>query len=340
MTTAFLILLAALAVVLLVSGIAKIRSTDTQEELAALGVPAALRHPVFLRLHPWAEIALGLGLLVTSGWLLALVAAGATALMGLYAVLITRAVRTGSAERCNCFGELFDARLTWRSVARNLTLVGISLVVLAGALAGWSAPGIVGETPGAVLAVLAAAVVGGLTWTIVTTPSPTPETSPAPAAEDEEELDYVRYPIPFAWVESADGARSTVRELAQQKARLLVFLSTGCGACVPVAKDLPGWVEEFGMLGVHPVFFSTREQAREVFPELEPFALYEKELEASRAFGVKGYPTAVALGMDGLLAGGPVVGYGAIATMVEEMRAELGVAAEAEAAAELGVGAE
>jgi len=326
-TTAFLILLVTLSVVLLVSGAAKLRSADTPDELAALGVPRILRHPLLLRVHPWAEILLGAGLLVTSGWLLVLGAAAAAALMAFYAVLITRAVRSGTAESCNCFGELFDARLTPRTVARNLTLTGIAVVVLAAALAGWSAPDIVGRTPETLVAVLASAVVAGLTWTIVGAPAP------APADADDDDLaDYIRLPIPFAWVEAADGTRSTLRELAQQKARLLVFLSPGCGACTPVGEELPSWIAEFGMLGVHPVFFSTREDALSVFPALAEHALYETDREASRALSVTGYPTAVVLGMDGLLAGGPVAGRDAIAAMIEEMRVELAPVAEPAAA--------
>src|SRR5665648_530370 len=309
MATAFLILLVCLGAVLIISGLAKVRSADTTAELEQLGVPRVLRHPALLAIHPYAEIVLGLGLLATSGWLLAAFALASTALMGFYTVIVARAVRTGSAESCNCFGALFNPHLTWSSVARNVTLVALSVAAAAGALAGYSAPAIVSDTPGSLLAVLASGVVAALTWLIVSGPAADGGDGGAgdgvglPYDVDDAELgDYVRLPIPFAWVETADGSRAPLLERAATKARLLVFLSPTCGACTALAESIPGWIEEFGMLGVHPVYYSARDSATAAFPELEPPALYESEMEVSRSFGVRAYPSAVLLGMDGLLA--------------------------------------
>jgi uncharacterized membrane protein YphA (DoxX/SURF4 family) len=324
---AFLILLVALSAVLLVSGIAKTRSTDTDEELQALGVPAFLRHRLLLGAHPWVEIGLGVGLLVTTGWVLVSIAAVATLLLGFYAVLITRAVRTGSAHGCNCFGALFDARLTGRTVARNLTLLGIALGALGGANAGWSAPQIVREDPAALAAVLAAVVVGGLVWTIVTTPHAAPTEQPAGDVEGELE-DYLRLPIPYGWLETESGTRSTLRELARQKARLLVFLSTGCGSCAVTAKAMKGWVKEFELVDIRPVFHHAPDSVKETYPWLAERALYDAKGETGRVLGLGPVPAAVLLGMDELLAGGPVGGFDAIAGMVEEMRAELAAVIE------------
>ena len=50
--------------VLLVSGIAKLRTPDDEAGWAELGVPAALRRPWLMRLHPIAEIVLAAALLV------------------------------------------------------------------------------------------------------------------------------------------------------------------------------------------------------------------------------------------------------------------------------------
>ena len=338
MATAFLILLAYLGAVLIISGLAKVRSADTTAELEQLGVPRVLRHPALLAIHPYAEIVLGLGLLATGGWLLVAFALASTALMGFYTVIVARAVRTGSAESCNCFGALFNPHLTWRSVARNVTLVALSVAAAAGALAGYSAPAIVSDTPGSLLAVLASGVVAALTWLIVSGPAADGGDGGAGdgvglegvGLDDAELGDYVRLPIPYAWVETADGSRATLRELAATKARLLVFLSPTCGACAALAESIPGWIEEFEMLGVHPIYYSARDSATAAFPELEQPALYESEMEVSRSFGVRAYPSAVLLGMDGLLAGGPVLGKDEINGLVDSMREELAAADEPE----------
>lgn len=331
--TAFLILLVGLGVVLITSGFAKFGSADTADELVQLGVPAILRHPLLMKAHPWGEILLGIGLLATSGGLLLATALASAALMGFYTVIVLRAVLTGRAQTCNCFGALFNPRLSWRSVARNMTLVLLSLVAAAGGLAGLSALAVVEDNPSALLAVLAACVLAALTWMIVTAPAaPEPEEGGdigAPQERDEALDDYLRLPIPFAWLEAPDGTRATVREFAATRARMLVFLSTGCGACRLVAGQMPAWIEEFGFLGVHPVFSAQRQAVEQTYPELAPHALYESDREASRAFGVEGIPTAVLLGMDGLLAGGPVMGYPAIMDMVAAMREEFATAPEA-----------
>lgn len=323
MDTAFLILVTALGAVLLVSGAAKVRAADSPEELEALGVPRFLRNRAVIAAHPWAEIALGIGVLATSGWLLVAIAAASTALLAVYAILITRAVLTGSAETCNCFGELFDARLTWRSVARNLTLMAISLAVLAGTLGGQSVPRVVGEDPNALLAVLAAAVVAGLLWTIAAKPAAASPAEQTPADADGEPPDYVRLPIPYGWLETESGSRSTLRDLARQKARVLVFLSTGCHACTDTAESLRDWMDEFDVVDIRPVFSASPKSVHHSYPWLAGRALYESEMETSRVLGMRQVPSAVILGIDGLLAGGPVAGHGNITRMITEMRAEL-----------------
>ncbi len=93
---AFLLAPVATAVVLLVSGWAKVGDvTGMRLAFVAMGVPAALSRPIVVRALPYAELALGLALLLTWGWLLAAVGALATALFVVYTVLVARVLRDG-----------------------------------------------------------------------------------------------------------------------------------------------------------------------------------------------------------------------------------------------------
>ena len=56
------------AVVLLVSGVAKLRDPDAVDTaFVDLDVPAVLRHPLLRRALPWVEIALGVWLVLATG---------------------------------------------------------------------------------------------------------------------------------------------------------------------------------------------------------------------------------------------------------------------------------
>lgn len=317
MTGAFLILAVAAAATLAISGIGQVRSPTTQHELEDLRVPSWLRWPALVRAHPWVELLLAIGLLATSGWPLSVLAAANLLLMVGYTVLVARAVRAGDSTSCNCFGDIFDTKLTGRSVVRNVVLCVVAAAVLAGAVYGQSVIGLLIADPGVALPLLAAALLVLLTWATVTSPATT-----EPAFEPDETAmeDYQRLQIPLAWIRETSGPRHTLRELAAQRARLLIFLSPGCDACASIAEELPAWIEDFPMLAVHPVFFVGPQMALETHPELAPYALFEEEIEVSRVLGVASYPAAVILGTDGLLAGGPVVGPKAIRAIVDELR--------------------
>lgn len=331
LSSCFLILLFATAAMLLVSGVGKLRKPGTLEELETLGVPQALRLPILVRVHPWAEIVLGAGLLVTRGWLLVLLALASLALLVGYTVLVARAVRRNSAATCNCFGAFFDPRLTRRSVMRNVVWSVSALGTVLGAAAGWSVLGTVGAQPATLLPVLATALVAVAVWATVSVPA-TDRAEPVAASSvsvgEEELADYIRTPTPLVWLRDAEGERHTVRDLARRQARLLLFLRPGCGPCKEIANQVPGWAEEFAMLGVHPVFHVDQQVVEVSHPDLASCALYEEGMDASRVFDVQGYPTAVLLGVDDLLAGGPVRGALSIRQMIDDLRGELPGAGE------------
>ena len=121
---AFVLAPVAVAVVLFVSGWAKVGDvTGTRLAFVAMKVPAALTRPSFVRALPFAELLLGCALLLTWGWVLAVAAAATTLLFLVYAALVARVLRAGDDVECHCFGTLGDDRVTSVTLARNLVLV-------------------------------------------------------------------------------------------------------------------------------------------------------------------------------------------------------------------------
>jgi ABC-type transport system involved in cytochrome bd biosynthesis fused ATPase/permease subunit len=111
MPSALLLPVLTCAVVLLVSGVAKLRDPDAVDTaFVDLDVPAVLRHPLLRRALPWVEIALGVWLVLATGSALVVVAALTLGLFLAYLWLVVRAVRMPEAVDCGCFGALGDTR--------------------------------------------------------------------------------------------------------------------------------------------------------------------------------------------------------------------------------------
>lgn len=313
-----------LAVLLGVSGVAKVRHLDaTRSAFAELGMPRALTDSPAPRLLPWAEVVLAVALVVVPPPFALPVAVVALLLVAGYLVVILRALTFDHPVTCGCFGELGLGEVTRRTAVRN-----VLLVVLA-ALAVWSLTAdssvlarlvSASGTTGAwvALLVLTAAV-------LVTTFGGAKGASPAVASgapSAEGELDYVRQPLPFATLEDADGKLRTLSELVRTGAVLLVFVSPGCGSCGPVMERIPEWSAQLAPVRVFGVVGHTIETTLNIVPGLEGHLMHDPRGVTIRIFGTR-TPGAVLLGGDGLLAGGPVVGGAKTIDFVEDVRAEL-----------------
>jgi uncharacterized membrane protein YphA (DoxX/SURF4 family) len=137
-----------LAAVFVRAGAAKVaRPAQTATSFAALGlpVPGALARAV-----PVVELMVAVALLAAPrpG------AAAAMALLAPFTAVVARAVASGTAAPCNCFGSARADPVSWVDVVRNLMLAA-----LAGAAITAAAPAV----PGAPAAlVVAAALAGGV----------------------------------------------------------------------------------------------------------------------------------------------------------------------------------
>ena len=314
---AALVVVLTLATVLLTSGIAKLRdSRATRDAFDALRVPSLVPADAAATALPWVEIALAVLLVVApAGWL-APVAAAVVVVMLAYTWLVARALGFDEPVTCSCFGSLGRHEIDRTTLGRNLLLV-----VLAGATAwfagdGGSAPQALGDLAGGDWWALLAAAAAAAVAVLVTGGAPTRVSPPV----EGELLDYERQAIPYGAVTLPDGRTSTLAELAARQARLLVVLNPSCGPCVRTAERLDDWAARLapavGVLAVYPDELSAAaagEHAREL-------AVSEPELNIRRVFSV-GTPSAILLGADGFLAGGPVAGEDDVAEFVAEVLA-------------------
>ncbi len=329
MPSALLLPLLTCSAVLLLSGVAKLRdhgAVDTA--FTSMRVPAPLDASWVRRVLPWAEVALGLWLLVATGPALVVVGFLVLVLFLAYLALVARALVAPAPADCGCFGAIGESRVTpvtaWRNgllvLAAALTLVaGFRDVSLLGDL------GIDGVWAWLVAAALTVAVAVLVTWR-----SPAAEdTVPTIAATNDEDGEYLRRPIPRAQVQTRSGSLVLLSTEAARAAHLLVFLSPGCGPCQSIAPDLAGWREELEpVVRVRSVLSATPAVA-EVRPELAD-GWFDPHGLAREIFGV-GNPGAVLLGADGDLAGGPVSGEADVRAFVEEVAAHLREAGAVEA---------
>lgn len=311
-----------LAAVLIASATAKLRTPDDLAGWTEVGVPRALRRRWLLRLHPVGEAVLGGFLALAGGWLGQLAATAAVALMAAYTVLVARAARRSPGAACACFG----AR---RTITRITVIRNVWLTALAAATAA-----VIGSTPflggalwtglshgGWLLGLAVAAITAGMIlWPDRGEPSPATTTESLaagiPVAGDGD-ADYVRVRTPAIPVVLADGSDSTLRALARERPVLLLAVSSFCGSCAAVMERRSTYRE---LLPEVDVRLLLTEGSRSRWAEGGRLQSVHDEKEyVSDSLGYSGTPSAVLLGVDGLLAGGPVTGDRAVDRFVDDI---------------------
>ena len=308
---AVLVVTITVSAVLLVSGLAKLRDAQaTRDAFDALSVPAFVPRGPGARVLPWAELGLGVLLLIAPrGWLV-VPAAAVVALMLAYTALVARAMAFDESVACSCFGSLGRHDVDRTTLARNVLLTVLAATVLVFALTGDSVPSAVASLEAAgwwsLLAAVAAAAVAVLVIG-----------SRSESAATDEVLDYERQPIPFGVLATPDTTAS-LWELTSTQARLLVVLKPSCAPCTRTAERLDDWAAQLapavGVIAVYP----DEPSASAATQHAADLAAWEPEGNIRRTFSV-GTPAAVLLGADGFLAGGPVAGESSVADFVDEI---------------------
>ncbi|MFD6700726.1 MULTISPECIES: MauE/DoxX family redox-associated membrane protein [unclassified Microbacterium] len=323
-----------LAGVLLVSAVAKLRSPGDLREWEALGVPRPLRRAALLRLHPCAEGALGIAVAALGGWLGALAGTVAAALMLAYTVLVVRAAARGGAS-CTCFGA--PAPVTGATVVRNIWLTALAVGAALGAagtpLLGGALVAGIAHLPWLLAALIAVVTTALVLWRATARPSATtpgvpvvpgsaagadggPSDAPG-GSPGGDELEYVRRRTPSVPVTLADGTAVNLRELAARKPLLLLALSSMCEPCETIRDRRAHYRAllpevDVRLLLVEPT--SSRWAERE-----EPQSLHDRGDYVAGSIEEWATPSAVLLGADGLLAGGPVTGDLAVEAFIGDV---------------------
>ena len=147
-------------------------------------------------------------------------------------------------------------------------------------------------------------------------------------AAEEDELDYLRTPIPPGLLRDADGELVPLRSFTAGRAVLLIWVNPGCGPCERILTALPAWRERLDpLVAVHMVL--PRPLAGIAQPDLErlgPGPMEDVHSTLAETLSMRGTPTAVLLGADGMLAGGPVAGGDEVSDFVEEIIEQLDAA--------------
>lgn len=306
-------------IILLVAGIAKLiaRTNSTVDG----HLPNWLTHRVIQRSHPWVEIITAIALVVGSNWVSRIAALLALALTVGYITIVLHLYRQDTSTDCDCFGDLDRGEVTGRTIARNVWLLLLALASVAVLWGGTSVAGLLSQTTSG-WSLLGAAVLTAVTGALFAPSATALPAGSTALADDEEPGEYVRTRTPAIPVILADGDTVTLLDLARTRAQLLLFVSTTCAVCLEIMAKVPAWRANMPLIDIRLVFRENSADCTGAATE-EPQTLHDPDSWASTSFGLNGYPSALLLGIDGYLAGGPVVGGAAVAEFVEEVQAEL-----------------
>ncbi|MGO4363017.1 TlpA family protein disulfide reductase [Terrabacter sp. RAF57] len=310
-----------LAAVLAVAGLAKLRSPGTgASSLRSLGVPRALAIPTVAAAHPWVEVTLALLLTLGTGVLGVLSAGASLALVLTYLWLVIQVLRRGDDVDCDCFGAFGPARVTAATAVRNGWYVVLACLSIWAYRADVGPRDALQRMDGNEWWWLAATAAAGLT-VILTVGGPDPGRASSPGFVDEAELeDYLRTPTPAVPVTLSDGSVRSLRDLSATRPQVLLFVSTTCGLCTTVIDQIPAWRAALPMLDVRLAYIVPPPSGADG----DEWTIYDPERWAYDTLGIEGTPSAVALGADGQLAGGPVAGPDNVTRFIADLVAELG----------------
>lgn len=346
-----------LSLTFLISGIAKLVDlSGTRSALVSLQIPARALHPLFAVLTPVLEIAIAAAVWIPVWRLPVIASALALVMMTVFTVVIARALRFEDAVHCSCFGTLGSPTVTAGTLARNILLGLVALTSLLAALNGISAGALGAAEPLAsltltlvlaVAATLAVLIRGGTdrlageagasaATAAAAHPPRTDAGADLDAQAQDEPGEYLRMPIPFAELNQPNGAAITLRDLAREQAVLLVSLSVGCGPCARLMPKIPAWRDALApFVQVKPVFSNPPGGLpNDVLESVNGDYLLDPERRTMWLMEMTGTPSAVLLGADQLVAGGPVSGRIEIEEFVGEIQEQLAEAAELHESAE------
>lgn len=310
-----------------------------QSVVANLELPTWVLPRSLARAIPGIEAAIALGLLAPWAPVGVLAAAGALVLMLTYWALIARGLTISPRPACSCFGDV-DQPISGRTLLRNTVLVGTAAGALAFTLSGRTVWSVLSRARSedwwwlaftALACVVTALVLGASSRTVPAPTSATPLPEPTSAViqpqddpgidrdrdSDSDEEDYLRAPTPELLLLDPASEPVTLLELSATRAQLLIFVNCYCASTREAIAAREGWQDRLDLVDVRIVFsVPILEQAIPVTP---PGTLVDHAGLAWRSLGLVTSPSALLLGADGYLAGGPVAGPTEVTAFIDEI---------------------
>lgn len=322
---------AAIIVVLLVSGIAKLFDREgSTEAMVGFGVPLRLV-PMATAALPWIELGVAIGLLFAPT--ITVSAIIATLLFLAFTLGVLRVMASGEQVECHCFGQLSMAPVSWWTVARNV------LLTIAAALVAWwsvsrDATSLHDDlTLQRALAGLVALVIVALTLVIsrlwqeqqalltqigelqgLIASQPIPKPSPDQA--------FVRIAAGVS-LTALEGTTHPAASLHRRGApTLLVLVTDSCRACRALLPEITAWQKEFdGLMRVAVIGGGDADAMRPILNDASiTDARLHDSAELTDRLNVTQFPTAVLIDHDGFVRAKPALGGVAIRRVIEELR--------------------
>lgn len=301
-----------------------------------LGIPSLIARPFTVRLLLVVEVIVAV-LLLLPGWAGVVGALLALVLLGVFCVVVGYALRAGNITSCGCFGAA-GPPVSRFTLWRNAGLIVLGALALTGHLYA-PAPPLNAATVAATVLLVAALALA--VWAVVTERDRNlvdqmrrievqmadeievmrEALANAPTADEPE--DYQPQPLPDLDVDHPEHGRIRLAELVEKKPVVLVGFSAYCGVCEEAVESIPQWQEQLGdAVEVVAIHRESAQPALQRFPHLEGHLVVDTHGYVFRVLGL-GNPSAILLGADHTISGGPIIGANHIPDFINDIAAQL-----------------
>lgn len=314
MTAAVALARVLLAGVFLVAALSKlVDRAGSRRALRGFHVPGALVEPA-VWLLPVVEAGIAVGLLAPRTVRAAALAA--FVLLALFDVVVIRAIRAGTAPPCHCFGSARAEPVSWWTVARNVALGAVALVVFAAtdgeAVVRGTAPAWVAVLLGGVLVAASVALVPGRGRDgDISEPE---EPVVAPSGHGAAERSSPPLDLASLVVTGPDGSSRPLTDLLHPTGETVIIgTAPGCKPCAALGPRVRSWQGSLASeLGIVVVQWGR-------VGDLPPDAAGQVWAIDARTFAGLGFeqtPSAVAVGGEGTAPDEVVIGSEAVEVLV------------------------